>query len=394
MDDADPEEPSATTPALPDDLIVEEILVRLPPKVVLRFRAVCRAWRSDTSTPMFLRSNYDHQVPLPLVFFSNCTKDPDTLDAIDVLAAAGAEYRRTLLAFGCGTLHASYEGLLLISHENARYTIYNPATRQGVSLAELTSARYALLYSSRSSDGGVECRILFCKGRPAMYHVLTVGSSAPPRRIHLPQGPKDFTKLMAAGYPSFQSPSIQFNGALHWLMGKSLVVFDKVVESFRSMRCPSALLDARLFEIDGTFGMSVRGARDTAVSVWVLQDYQAEAWTLRYSIDLAMVDRLRVKYDSRHMLLSNDGHLLVSSGAGSTTLILCDAQGTLIKDFSVNSWNPKVTGHWYKESIVRHSFFESKGKRRKPQASLFKRLRKGNPNFLLRTYLWLISIIG
>ncbi|KAK1696007.1 hypothetical protein QYE76_012704 [Lolium multiflorum] len=374
MDDADPEEPSAANPALPDDLIVEEILVRLPPKVVLRFRAACRAWRSDTSTPMFLRSNHDHQVPLPLVFFSNHTKDPDTLDTIDVLAA---EYRRTLLAFGCGnTLHASCEGLLLISHENGRYTIYNPATQQRLSLAELTSARYALLYSSRSSDGGVEYRVLFRKGRPAMYHVLTVGSSAPPRRIHLPQGPKDFTELIAAGYPSFQSPSIQFNDALHWLMDKSLVVFDKVVESFRSMRCPSPLRDARLFEIDGTFGMSVRGAKDTAVSVWVLQDYQAEVWTLRYSIDLAMVDRLRVEYDSRHTLLSNDGHLLVSSGAGSTALIQCDAQGTLINDFSVNSWNPKVTGLCYKESIVRHSFFETRGKRRRPQPSLFKRLRK------------------
>lgn len=213
MDDADPEEPSATNPALPDDLIVEEILVRLPPKVVLRFRSACRAWRSDTSTAMFLRSNYDHQVPLPLVFFSNCTKDPDTLDAIDVLAAAGAEYRRTLLAFGCGTLHASYEGLLLISHENARYTIYNPATRQGVSLAELTSARYALLYSSRSSDGGVECRILFCKGRPAMYHggLFCTAQAYPPA-----PGPQGFHQADGCRVPFLPIPidSVQWRIAL------------------------------------------------------------------------------------------------------------------------------------------------------------------------------------
>ncbi|KAM0842625.1 hypothetical protein ACQ4PT_058249 [Festuca glaucescens] len=385
MDDADSEESSATNPALPADLIVEEILVRLPAKVVLRFRAACRAWRSDTSTPMFLRSNYDHQVSLPLVFFSNYTKDPDTLDTIDVLA--GAEYRRTVLAFGSGnTLHASCEGLLLISHANGRYTIYNPATQQCLSLPELSSARCALMYSSPSTDGGVKYRVIFWRGIPGVYNVLTLGSSAQPRRIDLTQ---DFTKVMADGDCSFRYPSVQFKGALHWISGChdsiALIAFDTVVESFRAMRWPTTSVpdpttsteEPHLFEIDGMFGMSLRAG--TKVSVWVLQDYQAEVWTLKYCIELAMVDRVQYVY-SEHMVLSNNGDLLVSSGVGSNTLIQCDAQGNLIKDFSVNSWNPKkVMGLWYKESIVRHSFF---GKRRMPQASLFKRLRKGNPNFL------------
>ncbi|KAM0868064.1 hypothetical protein ACQ4PT_041575 [Festuca glaucescens] len=251
MDDADPEESSATTadeipahlrlsnPALPDELIVEEILARLPAKAVLRFRAACRAWRSGSSTPRFLRTYYDRKVSLPLVAFSNSTKNPDTLDTIDVLA--GAEHRRPVLAFSFGNkLHTSWEGLLLISHTNGRYNIYNPATRQCLSLPELTSARCALLYSSPSTNGGVEYHVLFWKGRPAVYHVMTLGSSAQPRRIDPPEGPEDFTKVMASGNHCFRTPSVMFKGALHWVSGchAGLIVFDTVVESFRGMRCP------------------------------------------------------------------------------------------------------------------------------------------------------------
>ncbi|KAM0868065.1 hypothetical protein ACQ4PT_041575 [Festuca glaucescens] len=314
MDDADPEESSATTadeipahlrlsnPALPDELIVEEILARLPAKAVLRFRAACRAWRSGSSTPRFLRTYYDRKVSLPLVAFSNSTKNPDTLDTIDVLA--GAEHRRPVLAFSFGNkLHTSWEGLLLISHTNGRYNIYNPATRQCLSLPELTSARCALLYSSPSTNGGVEYHVLFWKGRPAVYHVMTLGSSAQPRRIDPPEGPEDFTKVMASGNHCFRTPSVMFKGALHW-------------------------------------------------------DYQAEVWTLKYCIQLAMVDRLRLEFNLQHMVLSNNGDLLISSAVGSTMLIQCDAEGNLIKEFSSDSWKARVMGLWYKESIARHSFFE------------------------------------
>uniref|UniRef100_A0A0D9Z7U6 F-box domain-containing protein n=1 Tax=Oryza glumipatula TaxID=40148 RepID=A0A0D9Z7U6_9ORYZ len=46
----------ATAGALPDDLL-DEILLRLPARSILRCRAVCKAWRSRTSHPYFLRAH-------------------------------------------------------------------------------------------------------------------------------------------------------------------------------------------------------------------------------------------------------------------------------------------------------------------------------------------------
>ena len=39
---------------LPDEISIWEILVRLPPKALLRCRTVCRAWRHATSSRGFL----------------------------------------------------------------------------------------------------------------------------------------------------------------------------------------------------------------------------------------------------------------------------------------------------------------------------------------------------
>uniref|UniRef100_M8C8H2 Uncharacterized protein n=1 Tax=Aegilops tauschii TaxID=37682 RepID=M8C8H2_AEGTA len=43
-----------TVPHLPDDVLVE-ILVRLPARYIAGCRAVCRAWRSAISHPIFDR---------------------------------------------------------------------------------------------------------------------------------------------------------------------------------------------------------------------------------------------------------------------------------------------------------------------------------------------------
>uniref|UniRef100_A0ACD5TMB4 Uncharacterized protein n=1 Tax=Avena sativa TaxID=4498 RepID=A0ACD5TMB4_AVESA len=389
MENADPEESSATTadertarrrrlanPALPDDLIVEEILVRLPAKAVLRFRAACHAWRSGSSTPNFLQTYYDRKASLPLVAFSKRAKNhqyDDTLDAFDVLA--GAEHRRPVLAFNYygNDLQDSCEGLLLISYTNGRYNICNPATRQCLRLPGLTGAEFAWLYSSPSADGGVEYHVLFWKGIPAVYFVLTVGSTAQPRLIDLPEGPEDLTKAMAGGIHSFRSPSVLFKAALHWASPRHhrLIVFDTAVELFREMRSPIAALEyARLFEIHGTFGMSLLAG--TAVKIWVLQDYETEVWTLRSHIELAMVDRFWPNLD--HMVLSNNGELLISCGAASAILVQYDVEGNLIKEFSYDSWKPRITGFRFKENIVRHSFFQRPGKGRMAKPPFFKGL--------------------
>ncbi|XP_066361559.1 uncharacterized protein [Miscanthus floridulus] len=56
----------AAEAVLPFDLMVAEILLRLPSASVFRCRAVCRAWRGITSSPGFVAA-YARRRPLELI---------------------------------------------------------------------------------------------------------------------------------------------------------------------------------------------------------------------------------------------------------------------------------------------------------------------------------------
>uniref|UniRef100_A0A0E0DXR1 F-box domain-containing protein n=1 Tax=Oryza meridionalis TaxID=40149 RepID=A0A0E0DXR1_9ORYZ len=49
----------AAAAGIPED-IVEEILLRLPVKSILRFRSVCKSWRAMVADPRFVRLQLDH----------------------------------------------------------------------------------------------------------------------------------------------------------------------------------------------------------------------------------------------------------------------------------------------------------------------------------------------
>ncbi|KAE8777863.1 hypothetical protein D1007_49364 [Hordeum vulgare] len=116
-------------PGLPDDVVIWEILVHLPPKYLLRSRAVSPAWRRATSTQDFLQCHHAHQPTLPL--FYNHSELADGGVSLDILAsdhrAAGAADRFQTVArlktappaLACDTspfyLEASCDGLLLLS---------------------------------------------------------------------------------------------------------------------------------------------------------------------------------------------------------------------------------------------------------------------------------------
>lgn len=68
MDRSDASTPPRSWPSGSDRrLVVWEILVRLPPKSLLRCRTVCRAWCRVTTTRDFLFAHHGHQPLLPIV---------------------------------------------------------------------------------------------------------------------------------------------------------------------------------------------------------------------------------------------------------------------------------------------------------------------------------------
>jgi hypothetical protein len=129
---------AATVPALPEDVLVE-ILLLLPAKLVLRFGAVCKQWRRLLSDPIFI---HDHHRRAPRAILLNSNRMgisalpfPYTDQSTPAPLYCGIPCQHTYL-------HGCCDGLLLFScnclepheiHANGvvfRYLVCNPATRE------------------------------------------------------------------------------------------------------------------------------------------------------------------------------------------------------------------------------------------------------------------------
>lgn len=120
---------------LPEEIVVDQILVRLPSKDVGRCRAVCKSWLSATSTPGFMLQHHRRQPSLPII-----KKDglPATFDIFRDGASAPASTKQQLWSFLLGfknghdySLKAACDGFLILRRTlGSRFYIYNPVTRK------------------------------------------------------------------------------------------------------------------------------------------------------------------------------------------------------------------------------------------------------------------------
>ncbi|GJN19540.1 hypothetical protein PR202_gb06827 [Eleusine coracana subsp. coracana] len=367
----------APAPVLPEELVVWEILFRLPAKVLLRCLAVCRSWRRLTSAADFLLAHHRRQPSLPLVsFIGRPTRRfgvvEAAVDAFDLRRSAVE--RRPVLRFTKHsdrypyTVLASCDGLLLLAICGDRFHyICNPTTRQSITLSSLNFSNVLGMYPHRSSG---KYRILYWKGRQfggsTRCYVISVGSSTAPR---------DVGSYLASGLCFVRNcPSVLLHGCLHWLHREEgkVLVFDTVGESFRWMTAPiydDIWEDSHLVQIDGTLGISQISTRRTAMKLWLLQNYEAEVWFVKYQIEFPVAEISIANSSHFHgMVLSANGDVLVYCDQNSN-LFHCDCTGKLLQKCQwddVFSW---PTRQWFKESFVQHASFQRKDGRlpvRKP----------------------------
>ncbi|KAK1661427.1 hypothetical protein QYE76_049586 [Lolium multiflorum] len=383
----------AATPVLPEDLILWEIFYRLPAKEILRCRAVCRSWRRLTLDAEFLLAHHRRQPSLPLVLFNRdaFSKVPATVDAFDLLQSPAV--RRRILGFSsygeCHKhyIHASCDGLLLLSRTYRLYYICNPATRQWCALPVTDVSNVVTLYHHRQSG---EYHVL-CVEQPdghfsAVYYVLTVGSSLEEKRcIALSVPSPSVKKWIAHARPLDQdNPPVLLHDCLHWyscsyLDGeRKVVVFDTVDESFRCMRSPPVAdneAQAHLCPMDGTLGIHQVDRHTKTVQVWALQDYEMEVWSVKHRFRLPVVEMTKyAPYTTFYLMaVTENGDMLVS-GSGSGLLFHCDREGKLVDKFQEACVSPEVLRLSFKESLVRHVFFERKDGKRVKLQSFFRGL--------------------
>ncbi|XBI14496.1 hypothetical protein VPH35_057074 [Triticum aestivum] len=213
---------------------------------------------------------------------------------------------------------ASRRSLILISCSNHRFYLCNPATRQWCALPDLTGGNVAALYPHHSS---CEYRILYWKhpnnsdDNVVYYYVLTVGKKE--RCIGLPVASSSINKKDRSRWHlhACHHPPVLLHDCLHWYtvnaFDGAIVIFDTLAESFRMLRYDNY--------VECLYGKVVS---------------------------------------------ENGDMLLISRNCWSQSLFHCDSKGELIEIFVWSYIDPKVLGLCFKQSLVRHVFFERKdGKR-------------------------------
>ncbi|XP_047068925.1 F-box/LRR-repeat protein At2g43260-like [Lolium rigidum] len=354
---------------LPEWLVVDEILFRLPPKDVLRSRAVRRSWRSGTSTDKFIHDHHRRQPSLPII------EHHKGICRLPVLSSAAAGVStdkkiRLFIQYTPATIvdvihHGACDGLLILSEQHDFY-ICNPTTRRCASLPHpplrpgLSSVTVVAFYRHHSSG---EHRVLWVVMSHARveyespdYFVLTVGSHQP-RLIHWP--------IVSPAAESSTCPPVHHRGSLHWPMGLSITVFDTVAETFRQMSRPAQLGDndmVALLDMGGALALSSTTLECVTLDVWVLQDYDAETWGFQYRINLRAIVAappldLRLKYVPR-MVAINERELLIQVG---WRLLHCGIDGTFLGNVEIEEHENylTLTKHCLQESMISLPLFET-----------------------------------
>ncbi|KAM3335462.1 hypothetical protein ACQJBY_029756 [Aegilops geniculata] len=380
---------AGATPLLPgllDDIVICEILVRLPPKAHLRCRAVSRAWRRTTSTRDFLLAHHARQPALLITSghdYGGRLHDRDLITYDHRARAAGAQLQRVaqLDERDCG-LVACCDGLLLVSRniyrEDACSSVYNPATRQCAPIPALCDSKVScnhILGMYRHRPTGEYRILMYGKNKETDYHeeeicfyddacyIFALGSVQPLRNIGCP--PVEQLLLHREA-----TTAVMFRGNLHWHIDQNetesnmIVVFDTPAESFRQMHAPvfpvfrNVPAYADLFDMDGVLGMlSCDEAADT-IDIWVLPDYESEVWTFKCKIEVPVIEikALCGQYDDcwYAVVMHVDGELLVLVQYAEW-LLQIDMDGKFVATFHRHSLS--LTKLQLKQTLVPHTFF-------------------------------------
>ncbi|KAK1620274.1 hypothetical protein QYE76_025791 [Lolium multiflorum] len=344
---------------LPGEMVVWEILVRLPPKPLLRCRAVCHAWRRATSTRAFLQAHHARQRSLPVVSWSRYDghRYEDFL-TFDHKAAAGTRLQPLVRLKDYFYPEAYCEGLLILSKDGASLSVCNPTTRQHAPLPQLSGLDVLGMYAHQSTG---EYQLLLRRIYYTDCYVFTLGSDQPPRHVGVLEG------VEASAY--FDKPTL-LRRSLHWYIvhyphqyhqagQRDVIVFDTTSETFRRMRAPVVLDKSYIFEMDGTLGIYSYNNTTQIVDIWVLRDYESEVWGHKYSVELPAEEIKRFgwpDYNWRVTVLSVDGDVLLLVTHGGW-MFRVGIDGKLVDNFHRDGQHASTCKLSLKQTLVPHTFF-------------------------------------
>ncbi|XBI51643.1 hypothetical protein VPH35_034131 [Triticum aestivum] len=306
---------------LPESVIIQEILVRLPVEDILRCRAVRKSWRHATTTKDFLLAHHHHQPSLPVIHLIK--SDGHVFDhhlSVFCHTSPGAASRklnhRTILRYPNTrphednlVIHAVCDGLLIISFHDweGLFEVCNPSTRQRAPLPLLheqdlqgTRVRIAGLYQHRPSGGYQVLYSIWTRNEDHFtftveFYIIAVGANEP-RPIEQPP----LQQVVMGGLTCSHNTTILYRDNLHWLLRRqyisngpsNIMIFNTEDDTFRWLCHPPRQYPwMSLLELDGA--LSICSSHDgIIIDIYVMHDYEDEVWALIYSINMMALEGL------------------------------------------------------------------------------------------------------
>ncbi|KAL1537263.1 F-box protein CPR1-like isoform X2 [Salvia divinorum] len=342
-------------PFLPEE-IIREILLRLPPKALLRFRSVSRSWRSLIDTKQFIQLHLHHS----LRSNTNLTLLVDSprfyyvdLDSFKQLQVGDARIESFSVTGSC-------DGLVLLIPTSGDIFLWNPAIRKQLKLAaqppipdrffrfEYAQAIFALGYDSKHDDYKVVRVNQAAADRDG--NTFTTETTIYSLKANSWKKAKDFPYLLPRDTSRW---GIYLNGALHTVAkhgGKPAMVimaFDLGKEEHRELPLPEysggAIRGFESVEVLGGCLAAVVPGKKCSTEIWLMKEYGVkQSWMKLLRFEPPPRGDLRPLAYSKsggEVLLNDDGMCLSWYDLKKKTITIARVRG-LSASFEAKAHEP------------------------------------------------------
>ncbi|CAM0944391.1 unnamed protein product [Alopecurus aequalis] len=281
--------------SIPEDLIISEILIRVPVKSLLRFRFVCKTWRSAISNRDFIESHRQHsRSKVHLIHGHHDIVHGGVVNIESLNEEGKLQYYFTLPSPKNYCIINSSHDLIVLSNKDG-YMLSNPAMQDLVYLPRPPSwdvdvdlpvtgfgfvsshGKYKVVSIACDSDGQHTCE------------VFTVGIDNSWRKGKSP--PSSVCSFIHTPFVEGNLHMLSLESKGSWYV-MAMLLFDLEKEAWSAMALPDETRRIRwhvnLRETQGLLSFSCC-IPDNSLEIWMLRDYANKVWSKDFVIDVAFL---------------------------------------------------------------------------------------------------------